>query len=317
MTPTPPSHESELDYGDIPALLIPLSDCASHSSELPLNKKRSVKVPSSSLTKLNLPDKIGSAKAQEWKPTSSEILALKLKPSAEISYYSLGSSVDSYIVLQTVDEDECYVNYLHCQFISDPDRDSVVLYNASTSAFRAQNLDRQSPVQNVLPTNNRAFDCGSWYLELGKGLEFLLRVLPRDPELYTDLLVPCEAESIRVEVPIGHKSLYRLYPKPIDKNAPSLGRRAEKIGKIVAAKVCRKPDIQWAVLKGLKHHSVVQMLDFDGSHLTIFLEYIEGIDLSKLVDKDLISQVPEPDVYRIWKDISSALEYIHRFYFYF
>ena len=53
------------------------------------------------------------------------------------------------------------------------------------------------------------------------------------------------------------------------------------------------------------------MHDFDGPCLTIFLEYIDGTDLSRLVDKDLFSQISEPEQYRVWQDISSALEYIH------
>ncbi|KKZ68231.1 hypothetical protein EMCG_06092 [[Emmonsia] crescens] len=318
MTCPPPSrNERDLDVlgcGIIPALLIPLSDCAILSSELPSNKKKSTTIPVSSLTKLDLPDKIKSGK-------DLDLLALKLEPSMDISYYSLGSSFNSYIVLQSVDEDEAYVNFLHCQFIPYPDRNSVVLYNASTSAFKVQNLDTQSPVRTVLPTNKETFDHGNWHLELGKGLEFLLRVLPRDPEIYTGFLVPCEAVSEGRE--------------EVNKTIPSLRHRIEKIGetditqvlrvqrkgKIVAAKVCRKPDIKWAadtwlnemqILKDLKHHSVVQMLDFDGRHLTIFLEYIEGVDLSKMVDRDFICRIPKPDQYRIWNDISSALEYIHR-----
>ncbi|KAK2810617.1 hypothetical protein FQN50_002874 [Emmonsiellopsis sp. PD_5] len=327
MTSTPPSHAEPFNldavgYRDVSTLLIPLSECAVLTSKLPSNKKKSVSIPSSALDKLH--DHLGSAS----KPISPEIYALKLGQCKDIALYSLGSRAESYFVIQSTKEDECYVNSLHCQLIRDPDRDAVIIYNASTSIFKLHTLGNAPSVLKILPTNSETLDCGNWYLELGKGLEFLLRILPCDPEIYMKLLPPCKPESAappRAKEPSVDKQSRDESPLsdlPLIIGETNLTRvlRTQQNGKIVAAKICRKSDIKNAadlwdnerkILSVLKHHSIVQLLDFDGPRLTIYLEYIEGTDLSKLVDADLNSQIARPDQFKIWKDISSALQYIH------
>ena len=52
-------------------------------------------------------------------------------------------------------------------------------------------------------------------------------------------------------------------------------------------------------------------MDFDGPHLTLTLEYLDRKDLSKSVDSNRMSIIAKADQFTIWRDISSALQYLH------
>lgn len=57
--------------------------------------------------------------------------------------------------------------------------------------------------------------------------------------------------------------------------------------------------------------SVVRLLGFDGPRLTLILEYLDGKDLSKFMDSNRTSTISAIDQFTIWRDISSALRYLH------
>jgi hypothetical protein len=103
-----------------------------------------------------------------------------LEQSADQERFTLGSSLDNEVVLEhpmPADEERCYINLVHAQLYPDPDRDSLILFNNSTSAFNVQPLGIQ--VQNrILPSQEARLERGSWRLSLGEGLDFEIKILP-------------------------------------------------------------------------------------------------------------------------------------------
>lgn len=57
--------------------------------------------------------------------------------------------------------------------------------------------------------------------------------------------------------------------------------------------------------------SIVRLLEFDGPRLTLSLEYIDGKALSRLVDSNGMSMISEGHQFTVWRNISSALQYLH------
>lgn len=53
-------------------------------------------------------------------------------------------------------------------------------------------------------------------------------------------------------------------------------------------------------------------MDKESARLTLYLDYVAGEDLNKTVDRSGLSHISEPVRYTIWKDISHALEFVHR-----
>lgn len=49
----------------------------------------------------------------------------------------------------------------------------------------------------------------------------------------------------------------------------------------------------------------------DGSRLTLYIDYIAGCDLSKMVTEDGFSHMTESEAYAIWLGGGNALEYLH------
>lgn len=139
---------------DTPAVLIPLSESAIHSSKLPENEKRVTKFSSTALC-----GRLTSSSIKLKEKLSQKSASNKLEPTAETSQYTLGSDKTGYIFLQTSGEDECWVNFQHCRIIPDPDEDCVVLHNTSTSMFTAQDPEKPREIFTILPTRHRTLHC--------------------------------------------------------------------------------------------------------------------------------------------------------------
>lgn len=148
------------------AFLVPLSSSALSSSSLPGNKER--------LAHLKPRGRLASLK--------SDGKAFRLRHLRETGVCSLGSSERSYIVLRTHGEDECYVNYQHCQIIPNPDSAEVALVNTSTSDFHIRRLNHSRHLRALPSCATARVGPGDWFLTLGSGLRFILIVLPRKPE---------------------------------------------------------------------------------------------------------------------------------------
>ncbi len=78
-------------------------------------------------------------------------------------------------------QDNCYINLLHLELYPDPDSDVMVLYNRSTSEFTAHPLSK-SEAYKIKPGCQTTLERGTWRLTLGKGLTFLIKILPRPHE---------------------------------------------------------------------------------------------------------------------------------------
>ncbi len=127
----------QFNVKDVIALLVSQSESASLSLELLENKSKVTKIAFSSICYCLLTDQTRSFKKES---ICSEPAALTFKQRTDLSHYLLDTESLSYIVLVLIDENECYVNLLHCQIISDSDGDLVVLYNTFRFIFTAQNL---------------------------------------------------------------------------------------------------------------------------------------------------------------------------------
>ncbi|KAK2875105.1 hypothetical protein FQN49_001775 [Arthroderma sp. PD_2] len=270
-------------------------------------------------------------------------------------YFVIGSDKSCEIQLQTT-VDECWVNIRHCLLIAVPDDedDAILLRNSSTSRFTVRDVvdDEDS---EILPGERLRICPGLMHITLGAGLEFLLKVLPSSssnthsavPSSFCELLsgptitktpkclrrkkgaskdtVGASHNTKRIKSEVSPLNIVSRKASPPKLDLVAETRltcvfKLQRFGRVVAAKVCRKPDIEDAVymwenerkvLQALKHPSIVQLLDFRAPDLTLFLEYIEGLDLSQYVDTDKFSVIKEDVYFRIWIDISSALEYIH------
>ncbi|KAM5443249.1 hypothetical protein MferCBS31731_001566 [Microsporum ferrugineum] len=287
-----------------------------------------------------------------------QALAFYLYENLDHPYFVIGSDKLCQIQLQTT-TDECWVNIRHCLLIAIPDDedDAILLRNLSTSRFTVRDAvnRKEGEQEEIIPGDRLRIKPGLMHITLGAGLEFLLQVLPsstsntRAPvppgncELISGPAITNRSKSLRrkklahkdpVDAPHSSKRiksefspsnivLCKARPPKLDLVAETgLTRvfKLQRFGRVVAAKVCRKPDIEEAaymwenernVLQTLKHRNIVQLLDFQAFDLTLFLEYIEGLDLSQYVDADKYSIIKEEMQLRIWIDISDALKYIH------
>lgn len=242
---------------DIPAVLIPLSDSAAHSSKLTENEPRLAKFSSTAAL-----GRLASSLIKLKDKSSPETASMKLEPTAETSQYTLGSDKTSYIFLQTIDEDECWVNLKHCRIIPDPDEDCVVLQNTSTSMFTARNPEKTQVTFEILPTRHKTLHCGCWQLNLGAGLDFLLLVFRRPSRCLTGALTPSEKWTLRQQQVRKEKNdqTPQETPPPEDKGKalPSEDNEPLRIiattcltkvvkvmhhERVTALKICRNPEL--------------------------------------------------------------------------
>lgn len=178
---TPPPDDKEEGLIDTPTYLIPLSPSALSSSQLQENKERLASA--TTLRQISDLENISS------NYSAGVSIALRLAPRLETSCYTIGSDSRSDIVIQTETEDECYVNLQHCRLTPDPDRAAITVSNKSLTIFTVQNIDKRDTQVKILPTHAISISQGEWYVTLGRGLEFLVIVLPRDPDIDQGLLI--------------------------------------------------------------------------------------------------------------------------------
>ena len=104
-----------------------------------------------------------------------------LEQSKNKEKFTLGRSRDNEVVLKhprSADEESCYINLFHAQLYPDPDRNSILLFNSSTSIFCVQSLTVPQVENNIMPGEEATLECGRWQVTFGKGLDFEIKILP-------------------------------------------------------------------------------------------------------------------------------------------
>jgi hypothetical protein len=225
---------TQFDQSTIRAILLPDSESAAYSTRLQENDsqvfqiKPSVPLPPSSNSSSEdessiLPPETTSRKdthVVNRRRTRSQ-LAIILKQSRDNERFTFGASSDNDVVLKhpdPADDDHCYINLLHVQLYPDPDYDALELYNSSTSTFVVKSLNTPQIDKNIIPGQEARLDCGSWWLTLGKGLDFQIRIIPRTPrETYPGWSLISPSISPLLAKPIGKESAVRLPKREIHK----------------------------------------------------------------------------------------------------
>ncbi|EGE07436.1 serine/threonine protein kinase [Trichophyton equinum CBS 127.97] len=339
--PSPEPEDTRPEEHHTRVILLPISTSAVESLRLPGNRDFVGPVP---LTGLPIDPLATRGK--------DKVLAFRLYENLDRPYFVIGSDKSCQIQLQTT-TDECWVNIRHCLFITIPDDkdDAILLRNSSTSRFVLWDIPhRREDGEEILPGDRLRIRPGLMHVTFGAGLEFLLKVLPsstsntRSPvssgicELLSGPAITAKSTTLRRKKAANRDLADTIHSNKRIKseNSPlktvqceawptkmdlvsetGLTRvfKVQRCGRVVAAKVCRKPDIEDAVYMWENERKVLQslkhLLDFQATNLTLFLEYIEGLDLSQYADGDRFSMIKEEMQLRVWIDISSALKYIH------
>ncbi|KAF2175354.1 kinase-like protein [Zopfia rhizophila CBS 207.26] len=95
--------------------------------------------------------------------------------------------------------------------------------------------------------------------------------------------------------------------------------KGKRYGTVTAVKIARRPTTEatareWKneseILSKLQHPHVVNLVFYDARDIRLELEYV-GPDLAKQVDDAGISTLSPDAQYRVWHDVSNALQYIH------
>jgi len=267
--------------GDVRAILFPVSKSAKYSVHLPENNNQRFStatdpsfLPSPSNSSSDDKDDIAQISSPEAnihvvKGRYDRIVILQ---SRDKEKFTLGTSPDSDMVLKHPDsvKDWCYINFVHLQLYPDPDHGAVILHNESTSTFVVQPLPTKRITRRVQPHQEGRLDCGSWRLQLGKGLDFLICIKPHSPrgELYSPLLLsenaailygkptqkttkakhrkesieappPARAKSVGDEIPrVGHRGVRAAAGQERLESRPPQGDL--DLGKIIGKTRCAK-----------------------------------------------------------------------------
>ena len=139
------------DRPEIRALLLPLSSSATHSVNLPENKAKVAQVApcrtSPSPSNSRLKDNIHPTSNTGSKNETRKIILLEQLPAHKkfnfVSSSDFREQEASNVVLKHPDPGDpsiCYINRTHLELYPDPDRGALVLYNRSTSDFKARSL---------------------------------------------------------------------------------------------------------------------------------------------------------------------------------
>ncbi|BCR83579.1 uncharacterized protein ACHE_10981S [Aspergillus chevalieri] len=67
-----------------------------------------------------------------------------------------------------------------------------------------------------------------------------------------------------------------------------------------------------AYLRPFQIEHITNLRDMDGSRLTLYIDYIAGRDLSKMVTENGFSQMTESQGYDIWQDAVEGLKHLHK-----
>ncbi len=160
-------------------------------------------------------------------------LAIILKQSRDKERFTFGASLDNDVVLKhpdPTDHEWCYINLFHAQLYPHPDRDALEIYNSSTSTFIFKPLKTSQVGQYIIPGQEARLDSGSWWLTLGKGLDFQVRIIPRTPrETYHGWrLISPSTSHFRAE-PIGKEAVLRPPKREIHKTPMTSAPTSETI----------------------------------------------------------------------------------------
>jgi hypothetical protein len=164
-----------------------------------------------------------------------------LEQSENKEKFTLGGSQDNEVVLKhprSADEESCYINLFHAQLYPDPDRDSLILFNGSTSIFCVRSLAVPQVENNIIPGEEATLECGRWQVMFGKGLDFEIKILPwatkeicHDWVLISPPPVISDKAATRVRALVG-------------KTDRTLVFKAPRMGTTVAIKVCRSRTVK-------------------------------------------------------------------------
>jgi hypothetical protein len=224
------------DQSTIRAILLPDSKSAAYSAHLQDNDSQvsriipSVPLSSSSDSSSSSEDESSILPSETTPKKHTHVvkrrrnriqLAIILKQSQDNERFTFGASPDSDVVLKhpdPTDHEWCYINLLHVQLYPDPDHDALELYNSSTSTFVVKPLNTSQISKIIIPGQEARLDCGSWWLTLGKGLDFQIRIIPRTPrETYHGWrLISPSISPLRAR-PIGKEAVVRLPNRDIHK----------------------------------------------------------------------------------------------------
>ena len=108
-----------------------------------------------------------------------------LEQSKNIEKFSLSRSLNNKVVLKhhhSANKESCYINLFHAQLYPNPDCDSLILFNSSTSIFiysPLQSLTVPQNKTNIRPEKGATLECGLWQVTVGNGLDFEITILPR------------------------------------------------------------------------------------------------------------------------------------------
>ncbi|KAH8797829.1 kinase-like domain-containing protein [Xylogone sp. PMI_703] len=183
------------DQSNLRAILLPKSESALHSIRLeendrvvfpiadciPLPSPHNSSSEDEGSTALTQVTSKGLAHSTARRRSRSQA-AIILAQSRDKERFTLGGSSGNDVVLKhpdPADEDRCYINLVQVQLYPDPDRDSLILFNSSTSILGARSLAIPYVNNHILPGQDARLDCGSWQLTLGKGLDFQIIVTSR------------------------------------------------------------------------------------------------------------------------------------------
>jgi hypothetical protein len=136
---------------NVRAILFPKSDSARYSTHLQENnsvlfvkENISLPLPNASSSEdedsptLNDEDTSKTQTHATRRRRNRNQAVILLEQSENTEKFTLGRSSDNEMVLKhlrSADEESCYINLFYAQLYPDPDRDSFILFNSSTSIF--------------------------------------------------------------------------------------------------------------------------------------------------------------------------------------
>jgi hypothetical protein len=231
----------------------------------------------------NSDDETKSSKGESRISSRKEITSLILRQTSTLHRFDLGSSPSCHILLRgnsKYEEETCYISLVHCSIYPNPEDGTLIIENKSASDFTVYD-HRLGTLYTISSTNHYVLPIGWWEVSFGVGLDFLVNVLPR-----SDCGAGLATSIILDEKPTHGRIPKSLPPQSRDAKQASRGRSKQRAlrktrrvqlssaygivqpsskigqvigkteltkvtieklnGRLVAAKVCRKPDMRYA-----------------------------------------------------------------------
>ena len=167
-----------------------MSRSAKHSALLPENAKDAIQVagPKSLSSSKSLPSPYNSSSDEDEdqsprrrKRCDSRQVFLVLKQSLDTEKFTFGISRDSDVILEHPNSpaEVCYIHVIHLELYPDPECDGLKLCNKTLSSIFSAESFSNPKVNTIPPGQGLHLDYGSWRLNIGQGLDFQIRILPR------------------------------------------------------------------------------------------------------------------------------------------